>query len=597
MVVSAIQQQRDYVSRLKELKFKFRLTVGEAFVRGIRDIGYKSSATALDELIDNSYEAGASVVQIAFGFDSASSEKKPAEVAIIDNGHGMEADMIRAAVVWGGTHRENQRSGFGRYGYGLPSSAISTGRRYTVYSKPANGALSAVTIDLDDIEKGKLTVDGDIVVPPAKPAKLPKFVQQHLDESWPNEWSHGTIVVVEKLDKITWKTAGALQTHLLQHFGVVYHKLRPDLDLQVNDRRVEPIDPLFITSGFRGFDTDADRAEPIDPIVIEVKDPDSREVVGRITVRLAYCPPTFASLNKMLGTGVGRSNGNERWPILRDYHGFMFSRNGRLIDTVAPPPSFTRWQNNDRYIRVEIDFPAVLDEEFSVTTSKQQIVPSDRIWKILKESGLEAAIRGLRRRWEEEAKVIRAKREDDPSKEKASEHAMAKARLLNARVRPEVQVRQEETGQKELDQLAERRAKQSGASVETVKSELEMQLAGRLYKVAQESLPGLPFFRMSIVGSTRVLWLNTASRFFQEVYQGPNSNLAVRSALEVLLFSIGDRMLDANDDLQEIYNHEIPQWSAKMEYALGQLNDGVGGGAEEKDDNDEVDDPLATAAE
>jgi len=595
MVVSAIQQQRDYVSRLKELKFKFRLTVGEAFVRGIRDIGYKSSATALDELIDNSYEAGASVVQVAFGYTSSQSDKKPSEVAVIDNGHGMEADMIRAAVVWGGTHREDQRTGFGRYGYGLPSSAISTGRRYTVYSKPADGPLSAVTIDLDDIEHGKYTVDGDIVVPTAKPAKLPKFVQQHLEENWPNEWKHGTIVVIDKLDKLTWKTTGPLQTHLLQHFGVVYHMLRPDLDVQVNDRRVEPIDPLFITPGFRGFDTDSDRAEPIDPILIEVKDPDSREVVGKITVRLSYCPPTFASANKMLG--VGRSNGNERWPILRDYHGFMFSRNGRLIDTVAPPSSFTRWQNNDRYIRVEIDFPAALDEEFSVTTSKQQIVPSDRIWKILKESGLEAAIRGLRRRWEEEAKVIKAKREADPSKEKASEHAMAKARLLNARVRPEVEARQTKTGQRELDHLAEQRAKQSGTSVETVKAELELQLAGRLYKVAQESLPGLPFFRMSILGSTRVLWLNTSSRFFQEVYQGPNSNPAVRSALEVLLFSIGDRMLDASDDLRDIYNHEIPQWSGKMEFALAQLNDVVGGTSEDPSDNEEDGEPLAVAAE
>ena len=44
----------------------------------------------------------------------------------------MEPDMIRAAVLWGGTHRPNDRRGFGRYGFGLPSAAVSVTRRYHV---------------------------------------------------------------------------------------------------------------------------------------------------------------------------------------------------------------------------------------------------------------------------------------------------------------------------------------------------------------------------------------------------------------------------------------------------------------------------------
>jgi len=42
-----------------------------------------------------------------------------------------------------------------------------------------------------------------------------------------------------------------------------------------------------------------------------------------------------------------------------------------------------------------VDFDASLDEEFSITTSKQQVTPNERIWDMLKDSGkMMAAISG-----------------------------------------------------------------------------------------------------------------------------------------------------------------------------------------------------------
>ena len=55
-----------------------------------------------------------------------------------------------------------------------------------------------------------------------------------------------------------------------------------------------------------------------------------------------------------------------------------------------------KFQNNDRYINVEVDFDPELDELFSVTTSKQQIVPSDRMWELLDNAGVRSAIKNLR---------------------------------------------------------------------------------------------------------------------------------------------------------------------------------------------------------
>ncbi len=576
---SSVIAQKKYVEELKRKKFKFGLTVGEAFVRGIRDIGYKSTATALDELIDNAMQSDAGNVHIVFGFDSAKSDKKPAEIAIVDDGHGMLPEMIRAAMTWGGTHREDDRTGLGRYGYGLPSSCVSAGRRYTVYSRQNSAEFYAVTIDVDDISAGKYsTPDGDIVVPEAVKATLPRFVEAHLKKHFPGEIAKArTVVVIEKLDKLSWKTSGALQENFLRHFGVVYHKLRADLNIMVNDKRVEPIDPLFITPGYRWFDLDEDRAMPLDPIVIDVKNPETRAVEGHITVRISYLPPGFASIDKM--KKADGKNANERLSVMKDYNGFIVARMGRIIDVVTRATTSNdviQFRNNDRYIKMEIDFPAVLDEEFNVTTSKQQIVPSERIWDLLRQSGLMKAVEQLRKKYEEEAASLRDKRDTVKADKRLSEEAMERSAILTSRPSPAAEARKQEMGEKGLQQEAERRARSSGKPVEETRKDLEFELQGRLYKVATESIPGGAMFRMDMFGGTKVLFLNTSHRLYKEVHSGPKSTVEVRASLEILLFSIGDRILETSDHLRDIYMHEVPEWSKKLDYALGQLAQGIG---------------------
>ncbi len=131
--------------------------------------------------------------------------------------------------------------------------------------------------------------------------------------------------------------------------------------------------------------------------------------------------------------------------------------------------------------------------------------------------------------------------------------------------------KQAEQGRRRLLQEAEKRAAQTGSTTAQAQSEIEAELAGKPYKVAKRSIPGGPFFAVEQVGGTKVLWLNTASRFFQEIHSSPASTPAVRAALEVLLFSIGDRALEGRDEVKAFYAHEIPEWSQKMEYALAHL--------------------------
>ncbi len=539
---AVIAAQRSYTAA-GEQRSKFGLMVPEAFVRGIRDLGYRSNGDAITELIDNAIQAFADRVDVVFGFEGTASGKKPTQLAVLDNGHGMEPAMIRMAMMWGGTHRENDRAGLGRYGYGLPCASVSLGRRFTVYSRVEGEPLHAVTLDLDALTAGAYTdTSGEITVPAAVEAQLPDFVTEHLTRAHPAGWASGTVILVEKLDRLEWATSQGLRDNLCRHFGVTYHKLRGETALYVDDRFVEPVDPLFLTPDFQFYALDDDRAQAFDPIRIEARDPDTRAYLGAITLRYAWLPPSFGSIDKDRdAVGV---NANARFPIIKDYHGVIFSRNGRLIDVQTRTP-WTTFINNDRYIKVEVEFSATLDEAFGVTTSKQQVTVSPFAWDLLNRAGLPKAIEQLR------AKVKEAKL------------ARRLAALAPA------------NGEKRLSEQAMSAAVGRGKD-DVGAAQWGFDLRVSPYRTNFEHAPGGDFFRMDRSHGARTLHINTAHRFYTDLYDGPASTAEVRSALEVVLFSIGDIALDQEQKNDGKFVDQLGSWSRRLDQALEMLASHLG---------------------
>lgn len=531
---SALAAQRQYAERSAK-RSKFGLMVPEAFVSGIRDLGYRSNGDALAELIDNALQAFANRVDVVFGYAGTRSVKKPSQLAVIDNGHGLEPAMVRMAVMWGGTHREGDRNGLGRYGYGLPCASVSLGRRFSIFSAVAGGEIHSVTLDLDALSAGDYSDEtGDVIVPPPQRAALPEFVAEHIERISPDGWESGTVILVEKLDRLEWSTAQGLRDNLCRQFGVTYHKLRGEAALFVDDVYVEPIDPLFLTPGFHLYDLDCDRAQKLDPIEIEVRDPDSGDSRGTLRLRYAWLPPSFGSFDKSRDA-VGL-NANPRFAILKDYHGIIFSRNGRLIDVHTRTP-WTAFINNDRYIKVEVEFSASLDEAFGVTTSKQQVTIKPHIWDLLREAGVPKAIEQLRSKVRE-AKLDRrmAALSPRPGERVLSERAMGVV------------------------------ATQSGPD-----QQFGFDLPLAHYRLQFEALPGCPFFRVAREAGVRTLYINRSHRFYDALYDAPCDTAEFKSALEILLFCFGDLVLEAGDPAQAGFHRQIHSWSRRLDQALAMM--------------------------
>lgn len=580
---SGLHAQREFLKQLEKNGCDYSLMVADAFVRGIRDLGYKSAATALDELVDNAIQAGASRVHVAFGYEGASKDQ-PSAVAVIDDGHGMDAGMIRAAVMWGGTHREGDRHGFGRYGYGLPSASVSIGKRFTVFSwVDGVQSLHATGIDIDEISSGaNRDSRGNVTVPLPVQSVLPGWLSSYIESNFSSGMPRsGTIVLIEKLDRLKWKTTKALQERLLEHFGLVYRNYLRSVPIIVHGRLAEAIDPLFLTAGAKFFKNDA---QGLPDLSFEVKDKESGGAQGTITVRFAYLPPR--AFSESYAPSEQKALTKARQAIMKETNGAIVLRHGRQIDIVRWPKEWRHQVlNNDRFYKIEIDFSPSLDEAFSVTTSKQQIDVSPRMWELLRERGVLKNLKAFRDQVGKELNDLKMERDEEklPVK-RPSEQAMAESAKFKIKREVRENPSRAQEAKRELEDFARRRAKASGLPLNLVEEQVETEIEERPYKVERENHPGAPFYRVVQRGGQMVLLINEGHRFYTDVYASLRSTPELRAGLEVLLFVMGECELESVDDRRRFYEVERSEWSRRLNTALDRLGEIDASDIEELDD-------------
>ena len=103
-LLNELERQEKYLAELPA-NFSYPLFNTKRALDSQRQNGYRNTAVAAREIVDNSFEAKASKVHIIF--DTALNTTRPvvSSVAFIDNGSGLLKQMARFALSWGGgTH-------------------------------------------------------------------------------------------------------------------------------------------------------------------------------------------------------------------------------------------------------------------------------------------------------------------------------------------------------------------------------------------------------------------------------------------------------------------------------------------------------------
>lgn len=331
------------------------------FIEATRDSGYKNTASAVAELIDNSFEAHASEIEVLI-VELNASGRRQLQLAVMDNGSGMTPSVLRLALQFGGSTRFNSRDGVGRYGMGLPNSSLSQARRVDVYSWTLTDAVWWSYLDVDEIASGTVK-------------NVPKPVRTRLKavDNLPNSPS-GTIVLWSKCDRLNHKKVKTLAAKLHAELGKTFRKqIYNGKIIKINDNPVQPIDPLFLKKG----NNLVGAKQYGQTINYRIQVPNGNGSPRRTSTVLV----TFSELP--IEKWHSLSNEEKRTHGISKNAGVSIIRANREIDYGWFFMGAKRKENYDDWWRCEVQFDADLDELFGVTHTKQGIHPTDEIISVL----------------------------------------------------------------------------------------------------------------------------------------------------------------------------------------------------------------------
>lgn len=494
----------------------FSIVALDRFIQATRDSGYKGTASAVSELVDNSLQAGATEIHITLELDYENPEHSIV-MRIKDNGIGMDGSTLRQALRFGGSTRFNDRKGLGRYGMGLPNSSFSQAQRVTVHTWTSPGQVLGTYLDLDEIVSGVLTE-----VPPPQTMKPPVYL---------NGDTSGTIVSWHRCDRLENRRISTITRKLLAVFGRRFrHHIWSGTKITINGDTVDAIDPLYLhpSSMFTGatqFGSDS---------IYEVQAyPDDPSTIGLVSVRFSELPVTEWS--KL-------SNKEKRARGITEGAGVSVVRSGREVDYGWFFLGGKRRENYDDWWRCEIQFDPILDEAFGITHTKQQIRPQPHLIEALS-SDIEASARAL---------CNRAR--NAHTEAKLTERFSVSEELAGTRdemLTPLPKVIRERDKQV-LDAIGKRLKPTQIRSAETPASSSTTE-----YKIVPQRLSETAFFNYARDNGRLVLVLNPDHPFYKLIYKplldsdSPREKL-LRAQLDLLLLSAArnEALLDGCEEIK-----------------------------------------------
>jgi hypothetical protein len=507
------------------------IIVLDKFIQATRDSGYKGTASALSELVDNSIQSGATRITISVMAKASDDEERTIEISVLDNGCGMDPATLCQALRFGGSTRFGDRRGLGRYGMGLPNASLSQARRVTVYSWRKSPRADSGTrrgrelrvyssyLDVDEIVRG-----GMLEVPDPQLEKTP-----------PRECaeSSGTLVCWSRCDRLDNRRVSTIVRKLEAELGRRFrHFVWKGLRITINGDTLEAFDPLYLNpkaeiSGAQLFGEE---------MRFEVRaDAEDVRKTGWVSVRFTELPVhAWHKLSNDEKHRIGLSKGA----------GVSIVRNGREVDYGWFFMGSKHRENYDDWWRCEIQFDPVLDEAFGITHTKQQIRPQAHLLEALTPD-LEATARALNGRARKAHLAA-----------KASQRFSEAERIANERdhlLRP-------------LPHSADPAAKALMRELEESHPALrEKSGENDHYNIVEHMVKDTSFYTLAHDGDRLVLVLNPEHPFYRDIYKPLSEGEAPRdpqlcAKLELLLLAAARSEATTRGKVPALAKHRL-EWS------------------------------------
>ncbi len=329
----------------------------DRLIHSLRDLGYDFSQAVAD-LVDNSIEAGATLVAIDAEFDGDDSW-----VRISDNGGGMKPEDLREALRYG-SQRKYTEQDLGKFGLGLKTASLSQCRRLSVASRWSSDRanITGYCWDLDHIAKTKRWE-----ILPLEKSDLSALVRDPLRDH------QGTVVIWQRLDRILGfdkpygefarKRLSQMCRDLELHLRMVFHRFisgeskRRKLRIYLNGNELASWDP---------YCRHEKSTKKLSTITLDIQLDGEKKVQGQVLIEPFILPhQNDFSSPESFRSGSGPAAWNQQ-------QGFYFYRADRLIQAGG----WSRLKAVDEHTklaRIAVSFSPRLDDAFKINVAKMSV--------------------------------------------------------------------------------------------------------------------------------------------------------------------------------------------------------------------------------
>ncbi len=590
------------------------LFLSQTLVSALRDVGYNHTTSAVCEHIDNAIEWGSTEVRIYFHQHSRRGGRgRPSykfDVIVLDNGRGMDPKVLRAVMAFGGSLRYDNREGIGRYGVGMKTAALSIGPVLEVYSWQESAAFYRMMLDTESIgndSKNLVTLpDAEFLdsLPPeirdtlTTPEAFPRdSSDQDLLTSHPEELTErlgpsGTLIYIPDCDRLTYRSAKSLVEHATKETARIYRRqLAAGLCLYVNNRRIEPFDPTYSLPSARhgkinGLQETTSRI--ICTPTVDIPESEDSHVTHPVTIRLFRLPieDWDQQPRKVLKNDLR----------IYDFEGISFMRSDREVHNGRHQGIVGKWSSADHWWRLEVDFPAALDEAFGVSFNKQGVRPKSYVVDLIKKTirdELRVVREHIKRYWSQRVTEQAQPKLSEAERRATEAEAMMATLLPQPRPRTEEEQRVLDENLRTLSVMVKREGETDDQAFERVQESR--------YVVVFKHDEDAAFYSVETQHGRVILTLNSAHAFFDKLYK-PLSEIAARAALpgavddgdddesgvdpelakraaealvslQILLLTLGRTQAEMtlnNADLHPVFRTVRKTWSNNLEVMLHQ---------------------------
>lgn len=544
------------------------LTLESQALESSRDSGFDLSA-AVGEPVDNSWEAGGSIIRIQTVEDSDGSVTN---IGIADNGSGIPIDILPNVLSVGYSSRYNSRTGLGRFGMGLKLAGLSQGRRAEVYTQPrGESTVYRTLMDLDDVRDHK---QHDLFVEDvgAWPEDF-EHLMRHPQTDEP--FTHGTLVVWRKVDRL--RRGGPYGegvdqriAELTKFLARAYRKfIDTGMYIELDGRELTLHDPLFLMNNPRvvkRFGKDV-RAQIIQDGEFKI---DGHAVQWTV----ALLPQEMRKVQGAGGRDNKKSEDFKDLYIPDNVGKVSILRNDREIYyDVIPRLLPSGVDKIDRYIGIEVSFPAQLDEYFQVRNVKRGAEPvsklREELKKVLKNPVL-AARKEIRRYWREVAQ--------QETIETGDSHLMAHRTVAQFdRTAPKGQAGFKDPSQEAVNKAMDEIYVDMGLDIDDPADQekakwIRESFNERALTVLDAAWPGKELFDITHLHGKAIVKFNTRHPFFTEIIT-PLKAMAALDPEDLIIDDVPDLLKNVSNgiDLLLLAYAKAENMHSDPEEAYGQL--------------------------